>query len=107
MGNPRRIQHPSPFPLFFESPSNSTGSNLDRSHIPRARRAGGDPPDPLPRAHGLDPGDPELFDYTSLVKIHGEYEGCIYLAGDPEHQDAITTSVERTLGLRIPETVFV
>jgi hypothetical protein len=24
-------------------------------------------------------GDPELFDYTSLVKIHGEYEGCIYL----------------------------
>ena len=24
-------------------------------------------------------GEPELFDYTSLVKIHGEYEGCLYL----------------------------
>ena len=24
-------------------------------------------------------GDPDLFDYTSLVRIHGEYEGCIYL----------------------------
>ena len=24
-------------------------------------------------------GDPELFDFTSLVEIHGEYDGCIYL----------------------------
>ncbi|HEX7831494.1 MAG TPA: chemotaxis protein CheX [Thermoanaerobaculia bacterium] len=24
-------------------------------------------------------GDPELLDYTSLIEIHGEYHGCIYL----------------------------
>lgn len=24
-------------------------------------------------------GDPELFDFTSMVRIHGEYDGCIYL----------------------------
>lgn len=24
-------------------------------------------------------GEPEVFDYTSLVEIHGEYDGCIYL----------------------------
>jgi hypothetical protein len=24
-------------------------------------------------------GDPELLDYTSLIEIDGEYEGCIYL----------------------------
>lgn len=24
-------------------------------------------------------GDPELLDYTSLIEIHGEYRGCIYL----------------------------
>lgn len=24
-------------------------------------------------------GDPVLLDYTSLVKIHGEYDGCIYI----------------------------
>lgn len=25
-------------------------------------------------------GDPELLDYTSLIEIHGEYDGCIYLS---------------------------
>ena len=24
-------------------------------------------------------GDPELFDYTSLIEIDGQYQGCIYL----------------------------
>lgn len=24
-------------------------------------------------------GDPELLDYTSLIEIHGQYRGCIYL----------------------------
>ena len=24
-------------------------------------------------------GDPELFDYTSLVSIEGEYDGCVYI----------------------------
>ncbi len=29
-------------------------------------------------------GDPELLDYTSLIEIDGEYEGCIYLTSTSE-----------------------
>jgi CheY-specific phosphatase CheX len=29
-------------------------------------------------------GDPELLDYTSLIGIDGEYEGCIYLTSSSE-----------------------
>jgi CheY-specific phosphatase CheX len=29
-------------------------------------------------------GEPELLDYTSLIEIAGEYEGCIYLTSSTE-----------------------
>jgi len=58
-----------------------------------AKLAPGDAP--VLEAPYLHFGDPELLDYASLVRIQGEYEGCVYLTSPiPMLQDLLRINGE-------------